>query len=90
MLFNDSGFVRFRMGNEAVVGPPTSAVEAVGSVAVASNTVEMQLQQSQNLTAAPTLEDMQNKKKSLRASQSFDEGVLGGQDEPQVFFLCYF
>ena len=88
MLFNDSGFVRFRMGNEgqAVVGP-ASAVEAVGSVVAASNTVEMQLQQPQNLTGPQTVEEMQNKKKSLRASQSFDEGVLGGQDEPQVFFF---
>ena len=38
--------------------------------------------QPQNLTNGQTSsEDMQNKKKGLRASQSFDEAVLGGQDE---------
>ena len=39
MLFNDSGFVRFRMGNEAA--GPTSAGEAVAASTVA-NSVEMQ------------------------------------------------
>ena len=47
--------------------------------------------QPQNLTNGQTsAEDMQNKKKGLRASQSFDEAVLGGQDEqPQVWTYTY-
>ena len=44
MLFNDSGFVRFRMGNEAT--EPTSAGEAAITASTVANTVEMQQQQA--------------------------------------------
>ena len=70
MLFNDSGFVRFRMGNEGTHGVPPNGLDPQGV-----DHVELQ----------PTItstEDEMKKKGLLRASQSFDEAVL--QDEPQI------
>ena len=76
MLFNDSGFVRFRMGDEAsephiemVSQPPPQATTA--PVAPSSTHFHEK-------TNNDSSEQHQDRiKKKLRASQSFDEAVLG-------------